>query len=44
MLDRGNGFGISRMDIQITVTNWKDGAATAANQTAGAAEKIRRMI
>jgi hypothetical protein len=44
VLNRGNGFRISAMDIQIAVTNWKNGAATTADQTTGTAEKIRRMI
>jgi hypothetical protein len=44
VLDRGDGLGISGMDIQIPVTNWKDGAATPANQAAGTAKKITGII
>jgi len=44
VLDRGNGFRISGMNIQISVTNRKNGAAPPAYQTAGTAEKMRGMI
>jgi hypothetical protein len=44
VLDRGNGLGISAMDVQIAVTNRKNGTATPAYQAAGTAEKMSRMI
>ena len=44
MLDRRNGFRISGMEIQITIAHGKDGSATAAHQSARAAEQMVGMI
>ena len=44
MLDRRNGLRITRMKIEITVTNRINGTAAAADQTAGFAEGVLGIV
>jgi len=44
MLNRRDGFGIARMEIEITVPNRKNSVATPADQPAGASEQVIGMV